>query len=119
LEDPRAVVPESIMPPYKFLSKTELDTSTIKADLKANQRLGVPYTDEMVELAEQDLLTQLDEFADDYDGFLARYPKAVVREFDGDARKVTEMDALIAYMQMLGTLVDFDEYQAEKDENLR
>ncbi|MEL6686421.1 MAG: cytochrome-c oxidase, cbb3-type subunit II [Pseudomonadota bacterium] len=119
LEDPRAVVPESIMPPYKFLSKTELDTSTIKADLKANQRLGVPYTDEMVELAEQDLLTQLDEFADDYDGFLARYPKAVVREFDGDARKVTEMDAIIAYMQMLGTTVDFDTYEAELTENMR
>lgn len=119
LENPRAVVPESIMPPYKFLSKTELDTSTIKADLKANQRLGVPYTDEMVELAEQDLFTQLDEFADDYDGFLARYPKAVVREFDGDARKVTEMDAIIAYMQMLGTTVDFDTYEAELAENMR
>jgi len=84
LENPRAVVPESIMPPYKFLSKR-----------------------------------QLDEFADDYDGFVARYPKAVIREFDGDASKITEMDALIAYLQMLGTLVDFEEYQAEKDENLR
>ncbi|WP_371395697.1 cytochrome-c oxidase, cbb3-type subunit II [Fretibacter rubidus] len=119
LENPRAVVPESIMPPYKFLSGRALDFSTIKADLKANQRLGVPYTDEMVELAESDLKTQLDEFAEDYDGFLARYPKAVVREFDGNAKKITEMDALIAYLQMLGTLVDFEEYQAQKDENLR
>lgn len=119
LENPRAVVPESIMPPYKFLSARKLDYSTIAADLKANQRLGVPYTDEMVELAVSDLKTQLDEFADDYDGFLARYPKAVVREFDGNPDKITEMDALIAYLQMLGTLVDFEEYQAQKDENLR
>jgi cytochrome c oxidase cbb3-type subunit 2 len=119
LENPRAVVPESIMPPYKFLSERELNYLRIQADLKANQRLGIPYTDEMVEKAVSDLKTQLDEYADDYDGFVARYPKAVVREFDGDASKITEMDALIAYLQMLGTLVDFEEYQAEKDENLR
>jgi len=119
LENPRAVVPESIMPPYKFLSERPLNYSRIQADLKANQRLGVPYTDEMVEKAVSDLKTQLDEYADDYDGFVARYPKAVIREFDGDASTITEMDALIAYLQMLGTLVDFDEYQAEKDENLR
>ena len=119
LENPRAVVPESIMPPYKFLSERKLNYLRVQADLKANQKLGVPYTDEMVEKAVSDLKTQLDEYADDYDGFVARYPKAVIREFDGDASKITEMDALIAYLQMLGTLVDFEEYQAEKDENLR
>ena len=119
LENPRAVVPESIMPPYKFLSERKLNYQTIQADLMANKRLGVPYTDEMVELAESDLKTQLDEFADDYDGFVARYPKAALREFDGDPDKITEMDAIIAYMQMLGTLVDFDEYEAQTDENLR
>jgi len=119
MEDPRAVVPESIMPPYKFLSERALDFNNIEAHLKANQSLGVPYTDEMVEKAKSDLMTQLDEFADDYDGFQARYPDALMRDFDGDTRNITEMDALIAYMQMMGTLVDFDEYQAEKDENLR
>ncbi|RZW19071.1 MAG: cytochrome-c oxidase, cbb3-type subunit II [Desulfobulbaceae bacterium] len=119
MEDPRAVVPESIMPPYKFLSKRPLNYLRIEADLKANQRLGVPYTDEMVSKASEDIKTQVDEFADDYDGFMARYPKAVVREFDGNPDEITEMDALIAYMQMLGTLVDFDAYEAEKDENLR
>lgn len=119
LENPRAVVPESIMPPYKFLSERELDYKPIAAHLAANKKLGVPYSDEMVELAVSDLKTQLDEYADDYDGFLARYPKAVVREFDGDPNKISEMDALIAYMQILGTLVDFDSYEAEKDENLR
>lgn len=119
MEDPRAVVPESIMPPYKFLSKRNLDYRMIQADLKANQKLGVPYTDEMVTLAASDLRTQLDEYADDYDGFVGRYPNAVLREFDGNADKISEMDALIAYLQMLGTLVDFDEYEAAKDENLR
>lgn len=119
LEDPRAVVPESIMPPYKFLSERKLDYRHIDRDLAANKTLDVPYTDEMVTKAVSDLKTQLDEFADDYDGFVARYPKAIIREFDGDASKITEMDALIAYLQMLGTLVDFEEYQAEKDENLR
>ena len=119
LEDPRAVVPESIMPPYKFLSERELAYKDIEANLRANQKLGAPYTDEMVALAVSDIKTQVDEYADDYDGFMARYPKAVVREFDGNADEITEMDALIAYLQMLGTLVDFDEYEAAKDENLR
>lgn len=119
LENPRAVVPESIMPPYKFLSERALDYRTIKADLNANKRLGVPYTEEMVEKAESDLKTQLDPFADDYDGFVARYPKATLRDFDGDPEAITEMDAVIAYLQMIGTLVDFEEYQAQKDENLR
>ncbi len=119
LEDPRAVVPESIMPPYKFLSKRELNYKGMAAHLNANRRLGVPYTEEMVRLAVSDLKTQLDEYADDEEGFSQRYPKAALRDFDGNASEITEMDALIAYMQMLGTLVDFDEYEAEKDENLR
>ena len=119
LQDPRAVVPESIMPPYKFLSERALDYRMIENDLAANKALGVPYTDDMVALAASDIKTQVDEYADDYDGFLARYPKSVLRDFDGNPDKITEMDAMIAYLQMLGTLVDFNEYQAEKDENLR
>ena len=107
------------MPPYKFLSERKLDYKSMSAHLNANRKLGVPYTEEMVELAVSDLKTQLDEYADDYDGFLARYPKAVVREFDGNSDKISEMDALIAYLQILGTLVDFDTYEAQKDENLR
>ena len=119
MKDPRAVVPESIMPPYKFLAKQKLDYADIEKDLRVNQKLGVPYTDEMVEKAKSDLLTQLDELADDEAGFQARYPGALMRDFDGDPSHLTEMDALIAYMQMLGTLVDFSEFEAEKDENLR
>ncbi len=119
LEDPRAVVPESIMPPYKFLSETKLVYHNIADDMKANKALGVPYSDEMIEKAKADVKTQVDEFADDYDGFMARYPKAVVREFDGNARDITEMDALIAYLQMLGTLVEFEDYDPLDRENIR
>ena len=119
LQDPRAVVPESIMPPDKFLSETKLDYKRMDQDLRANQRLGVPYSDEMVAKAVSDVTTQLDEFADDEEGFNARYPKAQMRDFDGNPDALTEMDAIVAYMQMLGTLVDFTEYEAENDENLR
>jgi len=119
LEDPRAVVPESIMPPYKFLSERKLDYKNMQAHLQANQTLGVPYTDDQVENAVTDVKAQLDEWSDDYDAFIARYPTAIVRDFDGNPDMVSEMDAIIAYMQMLGTMVDFNEYEAEKDGNLR
>ncbi|GLQ22379.1 cytochrome c oxidase, cbb3-type subunit II [Algimonas ampicilliniresistens] len=119
LQDPRAVVPESIMPPYVFLAEAELEIDDIAGHLAANRALGVPYTEEMVALAQSDVMTQLDPMADDYDGFMARYPKAIIRDFDGNPDKVTEMDAIIAYLQMLGTLVDFSEYEADLDENLR
>lgn len=119
LQDPRSVVPESIMPPYVFLAEAELEIDDIAGHLAANRALGVPYTEEMVALAQSDVKTQLDPMADDYDGFMARYPKAIIRDFDGNPNKITEMDAIIAYMQMLGTLVDFSEYEADLDENLR
>lgn len=119
LQDPRAVVPESIMPPYVFLAEAELEIDDIAGHLAANRALGVPYTEEMVALAQSDVMTQLDPMADDYDGFMARYPKAIIRDFDGNPDKVSEMDAIIAYLQMLGTLVDFSEYEADLDENLR
>ncbi|MEM6537660.1 MAG: cytochrome-c oxidase, cbb3-type subunit II [Pseudomonadota bacterium] len=113
--DPRSVVPESIMPPYAYLNKKELDFKDAEAWLIANRRVGVPYTDEMLEKAVSDIRTQVDPFADDFDGFMERYPKAQVRDFDGDPRKVTEMDALIAYLQVLGTMVDFSTYQPEEN----
>lgn len=116
---PQSVVPESIMPPYKFLMQQELSYRNIAKDLRANRAVGVPYTDEMIEHAVRDIKTQLDPFADDFDGFMARYPKAQVRDFDGNPNKVTEMDALIAYLQMLGTLVDFSTYEPDLEENQR
>jgi len=110
LRNPRDVVPESVMPAYSWLEQNELKVPDIKADLIANSRVGVPYTDEMIENAEADLKAQVNPDADDIDGLLARYPKAQVRDFDGNPERLSELDAVIAYLQMLGTLVDFTSY---------
>lgn len=112
LIDPRAVVPESIMPTYGFMLDRPLQYSDIVAHLKTNREVGVPYTDDMIKNAKADLEAQANPDADS-SGLLKRYPKAVVANFDGNPKVVTEMDALVAYLQMLGTLVDFREYRTE------
>ena len=109
LSNPRAVVPESIMPSYSFLKQTPLKITDVGMMLQANRTVNVPYTDEMIQEASVDLAAQADPNADT-SGLLARYPKAKVGDFDGDPAKLTEMDALISYLQMLGTLVDFSTY---------
>ena len=109
LVEPRSVVPESIMPSYAFLKETPLAIKNISYDLIANRRVGVPYSDEMIASADADLKAQADPNADT-SGLLARYPKAKLGDFDGNPATLTEMDALVAYLQMLGTLVDFSTY---------
>jgi len=106
---PRDVVPESIMPSYAYLKETQLKVTDVTMDLKANALVGVPYSEEMLQSAKADLAAQADPNADTA-GLLARYPKAKVGDFDGNPAKLTEMDALVAYLQMLGTLVDFSTY---------
>lgn len=115
LVDPRSVVPESVMPPYGFLLDNDLDPSRMAAHLQANRTVGVPYTDDMVGKAAADMASQANPDADQT-GLGERYPKAVTGNFDGDASRLTEMDALVAYLQMLGTLVDFSTYEPEKNE---
>ncbi|MBO6559165.1 MAG: cytochrome-c oxidase, cbb3-type subunit II [Nisaea sp.] len=110
LVNPRSVVPESIMPGYPFLANKELKIDDMAGHLAANRGVGVPYTDEMIENAVLDAQVQTNPDADEVDAFMARYPKAQVRDFDGNPDKLTEMDAVVAYLQMLGTLVDFDLY---------
>ncbi|OAN52490.1 cytochrome-c oxidase, cbb3-type subunit II [Sphingobium sp. TCM1] len=107
LKDPRAVVPESIMPTYPFLGERELKTGDMRGDLTALTRVGVPYSKDDVAKANDDLMAQADPDADTAD-LRTRYPKAQVRDFDGNPNKLTEMDALVAYLQMIGTLVDVD-----------
>ncbi len=107
LKDPRAVVPESIMPTYPFLAERELKVADMRADLTALTRVGVPYSKDDVAKGNDDLKAQADPNADAGD-LLKRYPKAQQRDFDGNPNKLTEMDALVAYLQMLGTLVDVD-----------
>ncbi|MFN3546348.1 MAG: cytochrome-c oxidase, cbb3-type subunit II [Mesorhizobium sp.] len=109
LIEPRSVVPESIMPSYAFLKDTPLAVKEFETHLVANARVGVPYTEEMLANARADLLAQADPNADT-SGLEERYPKAKVGDFDGDPTRLTEMDALVAYLQMLGTLVDFSTY---------
>jgi cytochrome c oxidase cbb3-type subunit 2 len=110
--NPRSVVPESIMPGYPFLAENTLDYRAIAEKLRTQRAIGVPYTDEMVENARADLEAQTVLDSDGSADILARYPKAQVRTFDGDPAKVSELDALVAYLQVLGTLVDFTEFDA-------
>lgn len=107
LKDPRAVVPESIMPTYPFLAERELKTGDMTGDLTALSRVGVPYSRDDIARANDDLKAQADPQADSAD-LVKRYPKAQARDFDGDPARLTEMDALVAYLQMIGTLVDVD-----------
>lgn len=107
LENPQAIVPGSVMPSYAFLAQRELNFVDPAAHLTANKRAGVPYTDDQIAQAEKDLKDQANPEADTA-ALLKRYPKAVTGDFDGDPAKLTEMDALVAYLQMLGTLVDFN-----------
>jgi cytochrome c oxidase cbb3-type subunit 2 len=106
LIDPRDVVPESIMPSYAFLARRALRSGDIAEHLKTNRIVGVPYSDEMIAKAKADLLAQLDPDGDSA-GLLARYPGAVVIDRGGPVDQATEMDALVAYLQMLGTGVKF------------
>ncbi|BCH12769.1 MULTISPECIES: cytochrome-c oxidase, cbb3-type subunit II [Mesorhizobium] len=109
LMDPRSVVPESIMPRYAFLKDAPIEVKDFSTHLVANARVGVPYSDEMIAHANADLMVQADPNAD-ASGVEKRYPKAKVGDLDGNPQQVTEMDALVAYLQMLGTLVDFKTY---------
>jgi len=105
LKDPRSVVPESIMPTYAFLAERPVKTGDMSGHLTALSRVGVPYTKESIAEADADLVAQADPNGS-ADALKQRYPKAQVRDFDGNPGQVTEMDAVIAYLQMLGTLVD-------------
>jgi cytochrome c oxidase cbb3-type subunit 2 len=110
LINPRSVVPDSIMPGYPFLAKTELDARHLADVVKTNALVGVPYTEDQIANVAVDLAAQKNPDDKNADAFLKRYPKAVVRDFTGQPGKVTELDALVAYLQVLGTMVDFSLY---------
>ena len=114
LADPQSVVPESVMPQYGFLSDTPLRFDHIDEHLVALSRVGVPYTEADIEQARQDILRQADPDTPAED-LAERYPGAQVRDFDGDPNRVTEMDALVAYLQVLGTMVDVNAAAAQEE----
>jgi cytochrome c oxidase cbb3-type subunit 2 len=101
-------VPESVMPKYGYMADTLIDGRYIQDIMKTHRLVGVPYTDEMIENAQADFRAQSDPDADTA-GLEARYAKVNIRNFDS-APGISEFDALIAYLQMLGTLVDFSTY---------
>ena len=117
LTNPRSIVPQSVMPGYAFLAETEVDASNIAAHLRVNRSVGVPYTDDQIANAAADLRAQANPDDGGADALAKRYPKAAIRNFDGKAGAPTEMDALVAYLQVLGTLVDFKLYNEKA--NLR
>ena len=116
LMNPRNVVPESVMPGYAFLMNKEVRIDGFgkhlaTLNMTANNGKGDMYSDDQVASAEADLRAQAT--GADADAMLARYPKSQARDYDGQPAKVTEMDALVAYLQMLGTLVDVSTFKAE------
>ncbi|MCF3630238.1 cytochrome-c oxidase, cbb3-type subunit II [Thalassospiraceae bacterium LMO-SO8] len=113
LIDPRSLVPESVMPGYPFLATTQLKYKDIQDHLTANKMVGVPYDAAMIEAAKADLEAQVNPDSDGVEAMQKRYPGAQARNFDAQPGVPTEMDALIAYLQVLGTMVDFKAYKAE------
>lgn len=113
LTNPQAVVPESVMPQYAFLTQRDLKAGDMGATLTALYRVGVPYTATDIKKADEDLKVQADPMADSAD-LQKRYPKSQVRDFDGQPDRLTEMDALVAYLQVLGTMVDVNAPAAQE-----
>jgi cytochrome c oxidase cbb3-type subunit 2 len=110
LKAPKSVVPGTVMPAYPWLARNELDYKHIADDLKVQAVLGVPYSAEMIANAVTDMRMQAVVDHPDADVLLKRYPNAQARDYDGNPSTISEADALIAYLQMLGTQVNFKLY---------
>jgi cytochrome c oxidase cbb3-type subunit II len=111
LKDAQEMVPGSLMPHYAFLAETPIDPTDVPDRMRTLRTLGVPYTNEQIVNAVLDFTAQANPEADS-GALLTRYPKANV--VPGDGRQVTEADALVAYLQMLGTLVNFADTNTER-----
>jgi cytochrome c oxidase cbb3-type subunit 2 len=109
---PRDLVPQSIMPSYPFLAEKSLNLRDMGLHLAALRATGVPYTDEQIAAAGNDTWGQANPDTEASDGVIERYGEGIaIRDFAGDGPGISEMDALVAYLQMLGTLVDFESFQ--------
>jgi cytochrome c oxidase cbb3-type subunit 2 len=113
LTDPRSVVPESVMPSYAFLAQNDLNAGNMTAELRALRRTGVPYPEASIARADADLRLQASADGSQAD-LRTRYPGAQVRDFDGNPERLTEMDAVVAYLQVLGTMVDVESAAAQE-----
>ncbi|TAK47676.1 MAG: cytochrome-c oxidase, cbb3-type subunit II [Xanthobacteraceae bacterium] len=110
LNRPQAVVPGSVMPAYPWLARTDLDYAHIGDDMKVQALLGVPYSAEMIASAAADIKAQATPDDPGAADLAKRYPKVNARDFDTNPARITEADALIAYLQVIGTMVDFKLY---------
>ncbi len=107
LRNPRDVVSVSIMPAYRWLERKDLDVGAMSKHLAAMRTVGVPYTQVMIDSAVSDAKAQAEPDGDGAKALKERYGKETnVSNFDGDATRLTEMDALVAYLQILGKLTD-------------
>ena len=113
LINPRDVVPQSVMPKYGWLIRNDLRTDDLGEKLAAQRTVGVPYTQEMIDNAVRDAYGQATPDGEAASGVTERYGEAThVRAFDGDPARLTEMDALVAYLQILGRLTEVPYKQA-------
>jgi cytochrome c oxidase cbb3-type subunit II len=111
--NPRALVPESIMPGYPWLAVQRINADAVVAQVKTLRMVGVPYSDEMIANVKRDLVAQIQPDSRQARDLLSRYPKAKVAKFDGKpGAEPTELDALVAYLQILGQMVDFATFDA-------
>lgn len=109
---PRDLVPQSIMPSYPFLAEKSLNLRDMDLHLGALRATGVPYSDEQIAAARDDARGQANPDSEASEGVIERYGEGIaIRDFAGDGPGVSEMDALVAYLQMLGTLVDLETFQ--------
>ncbi len=105
LVNPRDVVPESVMPRYGWLKRNALRIDDLDGHLAAQRTLGVPYTQAMIENAVADARGQANPDGMEAAGVSERYgEKTNMRAFDGNPGLLTEMDALVAYLQIVGQL---------------
>ncbi len=112
LKAPRSVVPESIMPNYPWLLENDLQYLDVGDRMRALKKVGVPYS-----LTKEEYDANVEKFGEEVAKMLDinraeenLLAEAQADNFDGNPNRLTEMDALVAYLQMLGTLVDFNKY---------
>lgn len=111
MKRPKDLVPESIMPPYPHLATRGVDFSKVSREMEVLRMVGVPYTDAMIANAHTDAYAQAAAESDYHDGLVERYGEKVnYRNFDGQ-EMTTELDALIAYLQVLGTMAELKDYK--------
>ena len=112
---PRSVVPESVMPNFPWLLTTPLDYSDVQERMRAQRLTGVPYSANQQEYQQNvkkfgEQTAKMLDISHAQQNLIAQ---AEAGNYDGDLSGVSEMDALVAYLQVLGTMVDFSQIKPE------